>query len=53
MIVELVGIVNPSYVELEGVNPASSGENEGPCQVATSAAAQGLTASGTRERRLV
>ena len=41
VIVELVGIVNPSYVELEGFSPASSGEEIGPCQVATSAVAQG------------
>ena len=51
VIVELVGIVNPSYVELEGVNPASSGENTGPCQVATSAAAQGANSIRNTRRK--
>ena len=50
VIVELVGMMNPSYVELEGANPASSGENVGPCQVATSAAAQG--ANSIRNTRM-
>ena len=51
VIVELVGIVNPSYVELDGVNPASSGENTGPCQVATSAAAQGANSIRNTRRK--
>jgi len=48
-IVEFVGIVNPSYVELEGDNPASSGTDEGPCQVEISAVAHG--ASNIRKTR--
>tara|TARA_B100000989_G_scaffold80902_1_gene57685 strand:- start:1246 stop:1608 length:363 start_codon:yes stop_codon:yes gene_type:complete len=41
VIVEFVGISNPSYVELECEIPASSGELSGPCHVAMSAAAHG------------
>ena len=39
--VELVGIWKPSYVELEGCIPASSGVKLGPCQLAISAEAHG------------
>ena len=41
MIVEFVGIMKPSYVEFDGLIPASSGVDDGPCQVETPAAAQG------------
>ena len=42
VIVEFEGNTNPSYVELDGSGPALFGEDEGPCQVAISAAAHGV-----------
>ena len=39
--VELVGTLNPSYVEFEGCIPASSGVKLGPCQLEISADAHG------------
>ena len=43
VIVEFDGIMNPSYVEFDGLNPTSSGVDSGPCQCETSAEAQGIS----------
>jgi hypothetical protein len=43
VMVWLEGKLKPSYVELEGSRPEESGDEIGPCHVATSAAAHGVS----------